>query len=308
MKQKEQKNNFISFIKNLARLFPLFLFVSIIGFLCSNIKAYAAGNIYGACADMAQTQAVCTDDPCGTGVATNYTTMQYNGNLSGNTQSCSHFCCTNTNPTLALTPTATQATTPTIQISPSITPTATPSTFIALNICPHGLGNCGDNVSPNIGGNTHPKHLQRPVSVGLFNGSDQQVASITGTLEYSSSSAKFLVTIPVPSSVPSGSYLVKLSSDGFLTKQVPGIIQLTNGQTVTIPVVSLVTGNINNDSQIDILDYNLLTNCFGSKQTTSSCTTPPTASSSASDINDDGVVDAADYNLFLRELSVQKAN
>ena len=192
--------------------------------------------------------------------------------------------------------------------SPSITVTPSPATQVHLTVCLHGLGNCGDNVSPNSGGNTNLEHETRPVTLGLFDANDVLVASLAGTMKYSSASAKFLGTNPVPTSVQTGSYIVKIGSDGFLTKQYPGILQLTSGQTITLPPISMVTGNINNDNQLDILDYNLLTDCFGSKQSTAGCKTPPTASSSGSDINDDGKVDAADYNLFLRELSVQKSS
>lgn len=266
----------------LAKFFNHFFTFAIIGiiFVYLSSQAYAAGNIYGACSGLAQTQAICTDDPCGTGVATNYATMAYNGYTSSG--ACSQYCCTNISPT--------------------------PSTRIDLTVCLHGLGNCGDNVSPNAGGNKNQKHLTRNVNLGLFDNSDQQVASITGTLQYSTASAKFTAKLSTPVNVTTGSYIAKIGADGFLTKQVPGIVQITNGQTIAIPEVSLVTGNINNDSQIDILDYNLLTDCFGSKQTSSSCTMHPTSTSSGADLNDDGVVDAADYNLFLRELSVQKAN
>lgn len=282
----------------LAKFFNHFFTFAIIGiiFVYLSSQAYAAGNIYGACAGLAQTQAICTDDPCGTGVATNYATMAYNGYTSSG--ACSQYCCTNVSPTP----------TPTVTVTPSFTPSPTPSTRIDLTICLHGLGNCGDNVSPNAGGNKNLKHLTRALNLGLFDSSDQQVASITGTLQYSTASAKFTAKLTVPANISAGSYIAKINADGFLTKQVPGITQVTSGQTITIPEVSLVAGNINNDNQVDILDYNLLTDCFGSKQTSPSCTIHPTSTSSGADLNDDGVVDAADYNLFLRELSVQKAN
>jgi len=302
------------------------LVVLTILFLTYQKQTYAAGNIYGACAGLQQTQAVCTDDPCGTGVATNYPNMQYNGYLPGNGGACSQYCCVNTPvntstpipshtpvPSHTLTPSPSVTTTPvpsvTVSVSPSVTltPSVTPAT-IAVTVCPHGLGNCGDNVSPGIGGNKNPKHLERAASINVFNNNDQIVASLPATLHYSSASANFSATVNVPSTVPTGQYLIKISSNGYLTKQIPGIVQLTSGQTTTIPVVSLVTGNINNDEQLDILDYNLLTNCFGAKQTTASCTTPPTTTTSGSDINDDGIVDASDYNLLLREFSVQKGN
>ncbi|HSW96622.1 MAG TPA: dockerin type I domain-containing protein [Candidatus Saccharimonadales bacterium] len=329
-KAAKDKRILLMYVTRISRLYPLFLSIIIIAGIhtITHMQAYASGNIYGACAGLSQTEAICTDDPCGTGVATNYATMEYNGYLPGNSGACSQYCCvvhstsvTNTpTPTTTNTPTPKPTVTPSPTITPTVTPTLTPTTTstptptptnsgtLIISVCPHGLGNCGDNVTPNVGGNIHPQHLQRPVTVTLFNGSDQQVASLTGILTYSSASANFKATISVPITVATGSYLIKIASDGLLTKQIQGITQLTSGQTATLPVVGLTTGNINNDGQLDILDYNLLINCFGSKQTTSSCATPPTNSSAGSDINDDGTVNAADYNLFLREMSVQKGS
>jgi hypothetical protein len=94
--------------------------------------------------------------------------------------------------------------------------------------------------------------------------------------------------------------------DGFLPRQVPGIITITQGQTTILPLTALVAGNTNNDTQLDITDYNMLISCFGGKYTASSCLAPNTPLSPGADLNDDGVVDGGDYNLFLRELSVQR--
>lgn len=124
-------------------------------------------------------------------------------------------------------------------------------------------------------------------------------------MTYNSQAQNFQGTIPI-ANLASGTYLITIKMDGFLGKQIPGIVSVTQGQQVRIQVVSLVNGDINNDNQLDIQDYNILISCFGSNQQTSSCIAPPTASSPGADIDDDGVVDGADYNLFLRELSVQR--
>lgn len=174
------------------------------------------------------------------------------------------------------------------------------SITVSLALCPHGLGNCGDNIHPGSGGNTTPQHQARSIKISFLNSANQEVGAGQGTVNYSG--GNFSGTVPV-SNIPDGQYLLSVKMDGFLSKQIPGIISIVNGQTVTIPSISLVTGDINNDNQLDILDYNLLIACFGTKQTSASCT-----NAHASDINDDGLVNATDYNLFLRELSVQKGN
>lgn len=193
--------------------------------------------------------------------------------------------------------------TPTQIISQGPTPTFPPNTTVFhVTLCPHGLGNCGDNVNA-AGGNTSPQHTSRNVTVTVLNANNQPVGTGQGTITYSNASQNFQGTVSA-GTIPSGQYLISINIDGFLPKQIPGIITVT--QTTTLPSLSLVAGDINNDRQIDIGDYNLLIGCFGSKQNTSSCTQPPSLQSPGADINDDGKIDGIDYNLFLRELSVQK--
>jgi hypothetical protein len=208
---------------------------------------------------------------------------------------------------LALGTSTTIAPTPSTSSGPTATPTkSTTSTInVMVTICPHGIGNCGDNVNPN-GGNRAPQHAQQPVTLTFINSSGTSVSTAQGTVALDTTNESFQGIIPV-TTLANGQYLVTVKMNGFLQKQVPGIVTVTQGQPVTFPSVFLITGDINNDNQVDILDYNLLISCYGSKQTSSFCTNPPsTTGSSGADINDNGVVDGVDYNLFLRELSVQR--
>ncbi len=190
----------------------------------------------------------------------------------------------------------------------SITPTggSVSGVKFALTLCPHGLGSCGDSVTPNIGGNTNPTHTQRNVAVTILNAATQPIATVTGVMTYQPTTKNFQGTISA-ATLSTGQYLVKVSIPGFLTQQFPGIITVSSGnQTITPASLSLVTGNINNDGQLDISDYNALISCYGTKQSSSGCTAPPTTSNTGADLNDDGIVNGSDYNLFLRDLSVQK--
>lgn len=180
------------------------------------------------------------------------------------------------------------------------------TTAVSVTICPHGMGNCGDSINPGSGGNTNPKHIQHKVTVTILDASGGQIATGQGTIPYSSSQSNFTGTIPI-SNLATGSYIVRVKMDGFLASQIPGIPTITSGQTTVLPSVSSVAGDIDNNNQLDLLDYNILVGCFGSKQNSSSCTMPPTTQASGADINDDGVVDGVDYNLFIREISVQKS-
>lgn len=190
--------------------------------------------------------------------------------------------------------------------SPTVTPPPSGTTGGAsVSVCPHGLGNCGDNVSAASGGNTNPKHPSRTVSIAFLDANNTPVSTQQGTVTYDTTAKTFTGSVSL-SGVPNGQYLATISMDGFLTKQYPGIFTVS-GSTLSLPPISLVTGDINNDKQLDILDYNALISCFGSKQTSASCKYAPTSQSTGADINDDGEINAIDYNTFLRELSVQKS-
>ena len=196
-------------------------------------------------------------------------------------------------------PTLTSHPTPTTPPLPTGVPTiANGSSLLLLTVCPHGLGNCGDSMHPTGGGNTNPLHPQRPVTLTIFDTNNNQVAKQQGTVSYNQAAQNFQGTVSL-TNLASGNYLVKLHMDGFLDTLVPGIQSIKASQTNTIPTVSLIAGDVENNNQLDIQSYNTIFSCYGSKFTTAACL------SKEADLNDDGVVDGEDYNLFLRELSVQ---
>lgn len=186
-------------------------------------------------------------------------------------------------------------------VTPTISPTIGPNDKVfSITVCPHGLGICGDNVNANGGGNEAPQHTTRMASINTLDANNNVIASAEGTLVYNQSAKNFQGTVVLRNLVQ-GQYLTKVTVPGFLPKQFPGFINITATQGVTLPNISLVTGDTNSDGQLDISDYNIIISCYGSKANTSSC-----INKQAADINDDGVADGIDYNLFLRELSIQK--
>ncbi len=195
---------------------------------------------------------------------------------------------------------------PTQPTTGTLTPTINPlDTVFSFALCPHGLGKCGDNSNPGSGGNMNPQHQLRNVTVYVNDMNNNMVMSQTGYLHYNSGDSNFFGSIDMKN-LPSGSYLVSVKMDGYLSKQFAGIQSITSGtNNILYPQAFLVAGDINNDNQLDIQDYNILLSCFGSKQNTASCISPITSQSPGADIDDDGTVDGADYNLFLREISVQ---
>ncbi len=192
----------------------------------------------------------------------------------------------------------------------STTPTPTGGigngTQIAVTVLLHGIGSGGDNANASGKGTQSPKHTTRQTAVTFLNSTNQPVGTITGAITFNTANGNFTGTLDA-SAIPAGTYLVDIKTPGFLSKSITGTITINTGQINTIPSVTETTGDVNKDNQLDILDYNILLSCFGSKQSTASCSNPPTNDSPNTDINDDGAVNGVDYNLFLREMSTQKA-
>ena len=78
---------------------------------------------------------------------------------------------------------------------------------------------------------------------------------------------------------------------------------MTTNQATTIPENFLITGDVNNDNLLSILDYNQILDCFSELTPARNCA--ETTKKQMTDVTDDGSVNQFDYNLFLRELSVQ---
>lgn len=184
---------------------------------------------------------------------------------------------------------------------PTSNPGAGGSVTFAINLCPHALGDCGDNVTSPQKGNYAPKHPTRNVVLVLIDSNNQQVGSQQGSVTYDPQQKIFTGAITM-GNIIDGNYLLKVKTDGYLMAQAPGILALQGGRNKGIALVNLITGDVNNDNRLDILDYNALAGCFGAKQQSATCTEPV-----RSDLDDDGKVDGIDYNIFIREISTQRS-
>jgi hypothetical protein len=200
-------------------------------------------------------------------------------------------------PTPTNTPTSTLV--PTNTPAPTITPIPGATSF-NLTLLLHGLGNGGDSSNPNGQGNMSPIHSQRNVSIEVFNSQNQLVLTQQGSVSFDNASKSFKGTIGMGTTLQSGIYTVKMKVDQFLKNLAPGIQTITSGTTNEIPSTILVTGDINNDNIINILDYNLLMGCYSDLLPATDCNATTQVST---DLNDDGNVNQYDYNLFLRELT-----
>jgi len=208
------------------------------------------------------------------------------------------------------TPTPTQTPTPTLAPRPTATPTPTPTpqlskTTLNMTVYLDDIGNRGDNTDPtdNSFSNKNPKHTSIGAEIEVFTTSNNLIASGTGTLTYNSSEGAYTGDVPVGQGFPSGQYVMKVRTNNHLRKQIQQIQTITAGTDNTITSVALVAGDVDNNNVLNILDYNLLLNCYSDLAAAVDC--PTITNKTNADLNDDGNVNQDDYNLFLRELSTQ---
>jgi hypothetical protein len=224
------------------------------------------------------------------------------------TQSCASTAVTNT-PTPSPRPTTVPATNTPTRI-PTLTPSLTPvpnSTILRLNsVKLHGIGRGGTNANANEVGNENPLRTSRPITIELINSSGNSLPELTGNVIYKPTTGDFGGDIITNNSIPSGSYLVKVKSPGYLKRQLIGIVNVVASTTNTLPNVALVTGDINNDNTLSISDYVILQDCYTEFLPPRNCNDQ--AKKTSADLTDNGTVNTLDVGLFLRELSVFSGN
>lgn len=186
--------------------------------------------------------------------------------------------------------------------SPDLPEGAGTGTNLSLIVFLHGIGNSGDNAtSLNSLSNKNPLRKTRNAEVFIYNTSNQLVSSTSGEIKYASASGDFRGTIVTRSRLSAGNYNIRVRSDQYLIRLVPGIQSIASTGANLLPAISLVTGDIFQDNKLNILDYNLLIGC-NSTAPDPSCTGIVKIQT---DLNDNGVIDIHDYNLFLREIANQ---
>jgi uncharacterized protein YkwD len=224
---------------------------------------------------------------------------------------------TDDNSTDTPTATSTPTKTPTpIQNNPTATPTNIPSgpTNTPTPIPAGGTisptpTSGSNNPTPTLSGNTLSLSISLPgiaSSNTLGQNNNPTPSSKTGIVElhptsgnaavfvlpvtfnYSAAAGTFTATF----NIQTGTYNLKASTSNSLIKDL-GIIQLTTGQNNTNPA-ALITGDLNQDNVLNLLDYNIFLSCFGTRQ----CSQKNNA-----DVNMDGKVNEIDLNIFYSGLA-----
>ncbi len=205
--------------------------------------------------------------------------------------------------------------------SGTVTPEPTSvTTSISLDLLLHGVGAAGDNPNPkgNDLSNKNPLHPQRDVDVIIIDNTNQVIATQAGAILYDNGNGSFTGKIDLGTSFPTGNYNIKVKTDRYLRKLVPGIQTITNLKDNKIPQIDVVAGDINDDNILNVLDYNAFLDCGYGEINPIPMIDPNSTFNKQPcqvhkpvinvDVDDNGVVDSPDYNLFLRELSVQNGD
>ncbi len=176
--------------------------------------------------------------------------------------------------------------------------------LLNLSVFLHGIGKSGDNRNSSSDfSNKNPLHPERRSFIEVYNDQNQLTATTEAMITYASSSGSFVGSANIGVAT-TGNYTVKIKTEQHLKNQFAGIQKISAGRTIDLAPVSLVTGDVNNDNKLDILDYNILYGCYTSDLMPTPRNCPGTNSTKA-DLDDEGKVNLFDLNLFIRELSVQ---
>lgn len=184
-------------------------------------------------------------------------------------------------------------------------PEVTPKTSMLLNVSLDGIGSRGDNTNPTSSSlsNKNPKHPTIGADIQIYTLDNQLIGAGTGSITYSSASGTYIGDVPIQTGFPTGKYQIKVKADTYLRRLVNGIQPITAGQQNTVTNVPLVAGDANNDNKLNILDYNMVLDCYSDLSAAANCSASD--KQIKADLNDDALVNQIDYNLFLREISTQ---
>ncbi|MDO8270179.1 MAG: cohesin domain-containing protein [Candidatus Levybacteria bacterium] len=150
-----------------------------------------------------------------------------------------------------------------------------------------------------VDNNPLPKNSSRIVSVDIKDRNNAPVAVDSSnnarkvSLHFDGTNYNFEGQINLGTTLETGDYLVKLSTDNSLYKLLPGIITITKGRVDNpTATIKLVTGDLNQDNKLSISDW---TNMIACNENKPACTADIKA---LADLNDNGEIDALDVTML----------
>jgi hypothetical protein len=146
--------------------------------------------------------------------------------------------------------------------------------------------------------NLTPWHTVRPLHIMIYTTSDILVFDKETGASQTTGTDKYMAMFTLPSTWQSGAYQVKIKMDFTLWQAVRGVPTITAGVANILAVAAPVPGDVNQDNNVNVDDYNIITACYSDFQPAKG---PCDATQQrGSDLNDDGQVTAPDLNLYLR--------
>ena len=181
---------------------------------------------------------------------------------------------------LSATPTLTE--TPDLSATPDVSPTPSETPLPTFTFTPEASPTPTFTFTPDasptplpVGALNGQVLASKPVAVSLYNADGTLFASVTvnsdGTFSFQA---------------PAGIYTVFATASGFLSAQ--GTVTLTSGGASTMPTISLLAGDIDNNNVIDQFDAMTLGMSYN------------TATPEAADLNNDSVINVLDLELLAR--------
>lgn len=148
----------------------------------------------------------------------------------------------------------------------------------------------------NIFASRPPAHTTIPAEIRLT-GTDNQTFTKVGQVAYDGGKGAFVGTVDLGTDVPGGAFTVDVKfRDRVRTlRKAAGNATIRQGTTTAVPRVTLIPADANDDNAVNVLDYNMIIECYGDKY--ASCSEDWRR---GADLNDDGQVDQFDYNLWSR--------
>ncbi len=156
-------------------------------------------------------------------------------------------------------------------------------------------------ISNEKGGNLNPKRPNRLTTITI----NKDQTNITKTESATFSNGVYKGSINLGPNY-TGPVAIKIKTDGGLTKSIPGIVYLKEGNN-NLPTSNIVMGDLDNNNIININDWNAFISCYQLANGLISGNIPATCINA--DLNDDGEIDGlTDLNILYRAFSVREGD
>lgn len=198
-------------------------------------------------------------------------------------------------------------TTPPTKI-PTTNPTSIPpsvsikpdSTYIKLQFGLQGIGNTGTNTQPNLSsGNKNPFKKNVDVTIKVY-GKENTPEEIKGKAFYDSTIGKYVGTFELKKAPGEEVTNIFISTPGYLAHRLDA--RILPNQVNSTPEFNFSGGDIDENEERNLLDWNLLNACSIFKFNNPQLCPDGSKFKQNSDMNSDGVVDQSDITLFYQEL------